>query len=102
MHGALEIVHQQWGLNTVMRATIARGLEFLLKIFVRTVMFTWVWLANVNSKKLKSLLPIAAVQFVEGRDLAHKRRSSDTAKLEQHMLFATKRGESNPVPVETG
>jgi hypothetical protein len=102
MHGALEVVHQQRGLNAVLGTAIARGLEFLLKIFVRTIMLSRVWFADVNSEKLESLIAIAVVQFIEGRDLARKRRSRDTAKLKQYMLLASKCGEANPVTFEIG
>jgi hypothetical protein len=45
---------------------------------------------NVDSEKLKTLIGIAAVEFIQGRDLAHKRRSGDAAELEQDMPFAAK------------
>jgi hypothetical protein len=58
--------------------------------------------ANVNGKKLESFIAIAPVEFVQGRDLAHKRGSGDAAEFEEHMPLATKCGEANPDTVETG
>jgi hypothetical protein len=45
-------------------------------------MFPGVGLADINGKKLKTLLSIAAVEFVERRDLAYKRGSRNAAELE--------------------
>jgi hypothetical protein len=59
-------------------------------------------LANVNGKKLESFVVIAPTEFIQGRDLAHKRWSRDAAKLEQHMLFAPKCGEANLVTLQAG
>ena len=102
MHSALKIVYQYRCLNSVLLSAISRELQFLVKIAVGPIMFTRVWFTNINREKLKSLIAIAPVQFVQGRDLAHKRRSRDAAKFEQHMLYAAKCGESNPLTVETG
>jgi hypothetical protein len=53
-------------------------------------MFPGVRLADINREKLKALILIAAVEFVERRDLAHKRGSRNAAELEQHVLTAAK------------
>ena len=53
-------------------------------------MFSRVRFTDVDRKKLKTLVAIAAVQFVQRRDLAHKRWSGDAPELEQNMLFAVK------------
>lgn len=82
MHCPFEVVNQYRRLNTILLSTVLRKINFLLPAPVRTVMFSGVGLADINGKKLKTLLSIAAVEFVERRDLAYKRGSRNAAELE--------------------
>jgi len=63
-------------------------------------MFPGMRLADVDRKKLEALISIAAVEFIEGRDLAHKRRSSDAAELEQYVFTAVELRETHPVSLQ--
>ena len=89
MYCALEIVHQDRHFDPIFFSTIACESEFLLPALMRAVMFAWVGLPHVNREKLKALIAVAPVKFVQRRDLAHERRSGDAAELEEHVLFAT-------------
>lgn len=90
MHGTTEIVHKQFGLNPILFPTILRELELLLPALVRAIIFAWVGFTNVYCQKLKPFVAIAYLELVEGRDLAHERRSSNAAELEEDMLFSPK------------
>jgi hypothetical protein len=48
-----------------------------------------VWLANINCEKLEALFAIMLIKFIEGRDLAHERRSSDTTEFKQYMFLVS-------------
>jgi len=79
---ALEIVHQDRHFDPIFFSTITCESEFLLPAPMRAVMFARVGLAHVDREKLKALIPVAPVKFVQRRDLAHERRSGDTAKFQ--------------------
>jgi len=58
--------------------------------------------AYVNRKELEALVAVALVELVEGRDLAHKRRSGDTTEFQEHVLLATELREANALSLECG
>ena len=90
VRGAFDVVHQHQRLNPILHSTIACEFDFLLPVLMLTIMFPWVRLAHVEREKLEPLISIPSIQLVEGRDLAHKRRSGDAAELKQYVLAAAK------------
>jgi len=64
VHGAVKVVHEHRVLDPILLSTIPRELELLLPGSVETVMFAWVWLADVDGEKLKTLISIVSVEFV--------------------------------------
>src|SRR5437879_13859837 len=64
------------------------------------IVFTRVSLANVDDKELKIVRLVLAIQLRKRRNLLHKRRSSDAAKLEKDVLLAFERRQRNFVAIE--
>lgn len=81
VHGPFQVVHEHRVFYPVLLSTLAGEFKFLIPAPVGAVMFARVRFANINGKELKILIPVAPVQFVQGRDLADKRRSGDTPEL---------------------
>jgi len=64
--------------------------------------FPWMGLPDINDKELKSLIAVLLIKLREWRNLPHKRRSGNAAKLQKQMLFPFEVGKGNPLTIEIG
>lgn len=101
VHCAIEIVYEHPGLDSVLVSAILGIFEFLFPSLMGAVMLSWMWLADVDGQKLEARVAIIPVEFVEGRDLAHERRSSDTAEFQQYMFFVAEVRKPHSLSLET-
>jgi hypothetical protein len=66
-----------------------------------TVIFARVWLTDVDGQERKIQIAIISVELVEGRDLAHERRSNDTAEFQQYMFLVAEVRKPDSLSLET-
>ena len=101
VHRAIEIVYQHLCLDSVLVSALLRIVEFLFPSLMGSVTLPWMRLAHVDGQKLEARVAIIPVEIVEGRDLAHERRSSDTAKFQQYMFLVAEVGKPHSLSLET-
>jgi hypothetical protein len=92
VHGAIQIVYEQRRLYPILVSALLGIFEFLLPAPMLTVVLSRMRLANIDGQKFEARAAIIPIKFIDGRDLAHEGRSSDTAEFQQNVFFVTEIG----------